>query len=86
MGDLIRLRQNPGFRAALDDLLECKRTQIRMIILSHGRQSAMAAATRDFDRLTRAYAEAMDSEGHRKAGTVASTFFGLATGEFLGVI
>lgn len=35
----------------------------------------MAAAMRDFDKLTKAYAEAMESEGYRKMGSVGSIFF-----------
>jgi len=30
---------------------------------------------RDFDKLTKAYAEAMESEGYKKAGSVGSIFF-----------
>lgn len=84
--DLIRLRQKPAFRRALSDLLEWKREKAPAIFLSLDRKMAIEAAMRDFDRLTNAYAEAMESEGYKKAGSVASIFFSLVTGEILGAI
>ena len=36
---------------------------------------------RDFDRLTKAYAEAMETEGYKKAGSVASIFFSVVSFE-----
>ncbi len=41
---------------------------------------------KDFDKYTTAYAAAMESEGHKKVGSVASIFFALFTGEVLGGI
>jgi hypothetical protein len=86
--NLIRLRQSPAFRTALDDLLEWKRKEAPAIVLveEKGRKRALEAAMRDFDRLTKAYAEAMESEGYKKAGSVGSIFFALFTGEPLGAI
>jgi hypothetical protein len=86
LDNLVRLRENPAFRRALDDLLEWKRDRAPAIALSEDRQSAVEAAMRDFDKLTKAYSEAMDSEGHKKIGSVASIFFAVATGEPLGAI
>jgi hypothetical protein len=86
LANLISLRQNPAFRLALDDLLEWKRTTLPMIVVESDKPRALVAAMGDFDRLTRQYAEAMQAEGYRKVGTVASIFFSLATGEFLGAI
>ena len=45
-----------------------------MIVLEDDHYRALAAAMRDFDRLTREYAGAMESEGFRKAGSVVSIF------------
>jgi hypothetical protein len=83
---LVRLRNTVAFRTALEDLLEWKRTQLPAIILSKNHPLAIAAAMKDFDKNTRAYAEAMESEGHKKRGSVASIFFALFTGEVLGAI
>jgi hypothetical protein len=84
--NLVKLRQSPAFRRALDNLLEWKRDKAPTIVLSEDRKSAMAAAIRDFDKLTKAYAEAMESQGYKKAGSVGSIFFSLITGEPLGAI
>ena len=84
--DLVKLRATPAFRRALEDMLEWKRDKAPAIVLSEDKKTAMAAAMRDFDRLTKAYAEAMESEGFKKAGTVGSIFFSLATGEVIGAI
>lgn len=84
--DLIRLRGNPAFRRALDDLLEWKREKAPAIVLANDRNRAIAAAMSDFDRLTKAYAEAMENEGYKKAASVGSIFFALATGEPFGAI
>jgi hypothetical protein len=84
--NLVVLRARPAFRRALDDLLEWKRDKAPAIVLAEHRRSAMAAAMRDFDKLTKAYAEAMESEGYKKAQTVGSIFFAIITGEPLGAI
>jgi hypothetical protein len=73
--NLVRLCENPAFRQALQDLLEWKRDRAPQVILSEDRESTMASAMRDFDRLTKKYAEAMESEGYKKAGSVGSVFF-----------
>lgn len=78
---LIRLRQNPAFRSALDDLLEWKRGEVPAIVLAPDRARAITIAMRTFDRLTKKYAEAMESEGFNKLGSVGSVFFALFTGE-----
>jgi hypothetical protein len=83
---LVDLRENPAFRRALNDLLEWKRDKAPAIVLARDRKEAIAAAMRDFDKLTKAYAEAMESEGHKKAGSVGSIFFSLITGEPIGAI
>ena len=84
--NLVRLRQNPAFRRALEDLLEWKRDKAPAIVLAEDRKTAIEAAMRDFDRLTKTYASAMESEGHKKAGLVGSIFFALITGDPLGAI
>jgi hypothetical protein len=84
--NLVKLRQTPAFRKALDDLLEWKRDKAPAIVLAENRRNAIAAAMRDFDKLTKAYAEAMESEGYKKAGSVSSVFFALVTGELIGAI
>jgi hypothetical protein len=84
--NLVELRKKAAFRTALDDLLEWKRLQLPAIVLAKERPRAIANAMRDFDKYTRAYAEAMESEGYKTAGSVASIFFALATGEVLGAI
>jgi len=84
--NLVKLRETPAFRRALNDLLEWKRDKAPAIVLAEDRKSAMVAAMRDFDRLTKAYAEAMESEGYKKAGSVGSIFFALITGEPVGAI
>lgn len=84
--NLVKLRGTRAFRIALDDLLEWKRKEAPGIFLASDRPRAMAAAMRDFARLTKKYAEAMESEGYKKAGSVASIFFSLFTGEPLGAI
>src|ERR1700730_3593484 len=84
--NLVRLRETPAFRRALDDLLEWKRDKAPAIVLAEDRKTAMGAAMRDFEKLTKAYAEAMESEGYKKAGSVGSIFFSLITGEPLGAI
>jgi hypothetical protein len=84
--NLVRLRETTAFRTALDDLLEWKRLQLPVIVLAEKRAQAIAAAMRDFDKHTKAYAEAMESEGYKKVGSVASIFLALFTGEVLGAI
>ena len=84
--DLIRLRNASAFRRALDDLLEWKRDKAPAIVLAGDRKAALQAAMRDFNRLTKTYAEAMESEGFKKAGNVGSIFFALFTGEPIGAI
>jgi hypothetical protein len=83
---LIRLRGSVPFRRSLDDLLEWKRQRVPEIFLQPDHASALTAAMRDFDKLTKAYAEAMEAEGFKKAGSVGSIFFALFTGEFLGAV
>lgn len=80
---LIRLRKGAPFRRALDDLLEWKRQRVPEVFLQPDHSRAIVAAMRDFDKLTRAYADAMEAEGFKKAGSVGSIFFALFTGEFL---
>ena len=82
--DLITLRNSPAFRNALDDMLEWKRLRIPAIVLEQDRPAAIAAAMRDFDKLTTAYAAAMEAQGYKKATTIGSIFFSVITGELLG--
>jgi hypothetical protein len=84
--DLVRLRETPAFRTALEDLLEWKRDKAPGIFLHEDRGRAIQAAMADFDRLTKAYAESMSAEGHKKLGTIGSIFFSLMTGEPLGAL
>jgi hypothetical protein len=84
--NLVRLRETPAFRRALDDLLEWKQNKAPAIVLAEDRGGAIVAAMRDFDKLAKAYAEAMESEGYKKAGSVGSIFFSLITGEPLGAV
>jgi len=84
--NLVRLRETPAFRRALDDLLEWKRDKAPAIVLAEDRKDAIVAAMRDFDKLTKAYAEAMESEGYKKAGSVGSIFLSLITGEPIGAV
>jgi hypothetical protein len=84
--NLIDLRKSPAFRQALDDLLEWKRGQAPAIFLAENRKEAMAAAMRDFDRMAKAYAEAMDAEGFKTISTVGSIFFSVARAEFFGAL
>lgn len=84
--NLIRLRQNPAFGTALDDLLEWKRGEVPAIVLAPDRARAIAASMRTFDKLTKKYAGAMESEGFKKLGTVGSIFFALFTGEPVAAI
>ena len=84
--NLLHLRTDIAFRTALNNLLEWKRLQVPAIVIRQDRPEAMAAALRDFDKLTKAYASAMESAGYRKAGSVASIFFAFAMGEILGGI
>ncbi len=84
--NLVKLRQTPAFRRALDDVLEWKRDKAPTIVLAEHRINAISAAMRDFDRLTKAYAEAMEAEGYRKAGSVGSIFFALIAGEPIGAM
>jgi hypothetical protein len=84
--NLVRLRKSPSFRTALDDLLEWKRQRVPEIFLQPDHSKAIAAALRDFDKLTKSYAAAMESEGFKKLGSVGSIFFALFTGEILGAI
>jgi hypothetical protein len=83
---LIRLRQNSAFRTALDDLLEWKRAEVPAIVLAPNRATAIAAAMGTFDKLTIRYAEAMESEGFKKLGSVGSIFFAILTGEPVAAI
>lgn len=82
--NLIGLRGNPAFRTALDNMLEWKRLRVPAIVFEQDRPAAIAAAMRDFDKLTTAYAAAMEAEGYKKAGIVGSIFFSVITGEILG--
>ena len=82
--NLVRLRNSPTFRTALDDLLEWKRLRVPEIFLQPDHPKAIATALRDFDKLTKAYAEAMESAGFKKAGSVGSVFFALFTGQIVG--
>ncbi len=87
--NLVKLRQTPAFRTALDNLLEWKRDKAPGIFLAEGelqRKRAMAAAMKDFDKLTKAYAAAMEAEGYKKAGSIGSIFFALLTGEPISAI
>ena len=84
--NLVLLRNKPAFRTALEDLLDWKRQQVPAIVLAKDRKPAFSAALRDFDKLTKKYAEAMESAGYKTAGTVTSVFFALFTGEMLGAI
>ena len=84
--NLVRLRETVAFRTALNDLLEWKRLQLPAIVQAANRPRAVAAAMKDFDKYTKAYAEAMESAGHKKAGSVASMFYTLLKGDVLGVI
>ena len=84
--NLVRLREKPAFRKTLEDLLEWKRLRIPMIVLEPNRRAAIAAAMSDFDRLTKAYAEAMEAEGFKKGKTVGSIFFSAITGDIFGSI
>jgi hypothetical protein len=66
--------------------LDWKRDKAPAIVLAEDRKAAIAAAVRDFDKLTKAYAEAMEAEGYNKAQSVGSIFFPILTGEPLGAI
>ncbi len=50
------------------------------------RPAAIAAAMREFGKLTKQYTDAMESEGYKKAGSVRSIFFALFTGDVVGTI
>lgn len=84
--NLVKLRAKPAFRRALDDLLEWKQNKAPAIVLAENRKSAITAAMRDFDKLTRAYASAMEAEGYKKAGSIGSIFFSVITGEPMGAL
>jgi hypothetical protein len=84
--NLIRLRSDPAFRTALTDLLDWKRLRLPAIVMDADRPKAIAAAMRDFDTMTRRYADAMEAAGYNRAGQVASIFFSIATGEIIGAI
>ncbi len=84
--NLIRLRRSGAFRTALDNLLEWKREKAPSIFLQQDRRKAIAAAMSDFDKLTKRYSDAMEAEGHRTMGSVASIFFSILTGELLGAL
>lgn len=86
LANLVRLRETPAFRRALEDLLEWKQNKAPAIVMAEDRRGAIVAAMRDFDKLTKAYAEAMESEGYKRAGSVGSIFFSLITGELLGAV
>ena len=84
--NLIKLRGNPAFRTALEDLLEWKRLRVPALALERNRPAAIAAAMGEFDKLTTAYAAAMEDQGYKKAGIVGSIFFSAVTGEVLGAV
>jgi len=84
--NLLILRQKPAFKTALDDLLTWKRTTIPAIALDTNRNQALAAAMSDFDKLTKKYCEAMESEGFKKVKTVGSIFASAILGEVVGAI
>ena len=84
--NLVKLREKKAFRSALEDLLEWKRLRVPGIVLDANRGEAMAAAMRDFDKLTKAYAAAMEAAGFKKATTVSSIFFSAIIGEVVGAI
>jgi hypothetical protein len=84
--NLVKLRGKPAFRKALDDLLEWKRDKAPAIVLAEDRKEAVVAAMRDFNKLTKTYAEVMESEGYRKAVSVGSIFFSFITGETIGAV
>lgn len=84
--NLVRLRNEPAFRTALDDLLDWKRLQLPAIMMEADRAKGIAAAMRDFDKLTRKYAEAMEEAGYAKGIKVGSLFFSLLRGDAIGVI
>lgn len=84
--NLIRLRRNPAFRTALNDLLEWKLLRVPAIVLEADRPRAIAAAMRDFDELTLKYAQAMESEGYKKVVSVGSIFFTLVTRQIVDAI
>jgi hypothetical protein len=87
LANLIELRNKPAFRRALEDLLEWKRDKAPAIVLSNDRKNAIAAAMRDFDKLTKTYSEAMESAGHKKGESVISFLFTAITHpEPLGLI
>jgi hypothetical protein len=84
--NLVQLRQRSAFRTALDNLLEWKRLQAPAIFLQEDRAAAMAAALKDFDRLTRAYSDAMEAEGYKKWKTVGSIFLSACRGDLIGAL
>ena len=78
--NLMKLRDKPAFRNALTNLLEWKRVQAPAIFLSDNRPAEMSAALKDFDKLPKSYADAMEAEGFNKAGTIGSIFISAFTG------
>jgi hypothetical protein len=84
--NLIKLREAPAFRTALDDMLEWKRQKLPAILLAEDRLEAIASAMREFDKHTKAYSAVMESEGYKKAGSVASIFFAAIRGDVLGAV
>jgi hypothetical protein len=83
---LVTLRGNPAFRQALNDLLEWKHLQLPGIVLAEDRKAAIANAMRDFDRLTRQYAEAMQAQGFKKWIKVGSIFVSAVLGGIPGAV
>ena len=57
-----------------------------VIVLAEKRPEAIATAMREFDKLTKAYAEAMESEGYKKAAGIVSIFFSVVTGGIVDAI
>ena len=87
LDDIIRLRnENAAFQTAVANMLEWKRGKAREVFGAPDRDQAVAAAMRDFDRITKEYAEAMDAAGHKRLASVASIFISAATGDVTGVI
>lgn len=84
--NLIRLRDKPEFRTALENLHEWKRSQVPMIFLSDDPSSAMRAAVTKFEELTKKYAEAMASHGFKKTETIGSIFFSVVKLDIVDII
>lgn len=86
--NLVRLRRNAAFRTSLDDLLEWKRLRVPAIVMEpeQERPAAIARAMCELDKLTKRYAEAMEAQRFKKAGSVGSIFFALLRGEIVSAI